>query len=397
MLIHSESASFSLPFLQAKAFPRLQIPFPEDTIRVQGLNDLFHKTMFAADGKTTDPAKVSLQYVRLAFADGLTTAEATNGLSVALATSPHCADGNLELLLHEKAVRILSSIVNSSDELFVGISGKYAVFMKEDLFFSSMMFAGKYLAGSRILERVQPAYQAMTDAGSLTDQIQNVSALFLEGDDPCVDLYIESDNITLRAETASGHSSSAVKAADTTPTPKDGFHFDCRLLLSCLRNTSGPLRLLLDENGLLILEANQCRYFVCPRGPVRIVKKEVEKAVKTPRAKKSKNKTQTTTKRHKEANYMQFEPGRLTATYGISAAMEDDTAFQRFVAASLNRYQSCDWGELSTRDCEANNAAVANGENRIFAAYVSKELQKKIWIITEADRSYTTVMLPQEY
>lgn len=120
MLIHSESASFSLPFLQAKAFPRLQIPFPEDTIRVQGLNDLFHKTMFAADGKTTDPAKVSLQYVRLAFADGLTTAEATNGLSVALATSPHCADGNLELLLHEKAVRILSSIVNSSDELLWG-------------------------------------------------------------------------------------------------------------------------------------------------------------------------------------------------------------------------------------------------------------------------------------
>lgn len=72
--------------------------------------------------------------MRLAFADGLTTAEATNGLSVALATSPHCADGNLELFLHEKAVRILSSIVNSSDELFVGISGKYAVFMKEDLF-----------------------------------------------------------------------------------------------------------------------------------------------------------------------------------------------------------------------------------------------------------------------
>ena len=94
---------------------------------------------------------------------------------------------------------------------------------------------------------------------------------------------------------------------------------------------------------------------------------------------------------------MQFELGRLGATRSISAAMEDDTAFQRFVAASLNRYQSCDWGELSARDCEANNAAVANGENRIFAAYVSKEMQKKIWIITEADRSYTTMMVPQEY
>ena len=94
---------------------------------------------------------------------------------------------------------------------------------------------------------------------------------------------------------------------------------------------------------------------------------------------------------------MQFEPGRLTATYGISAAMEDDTAFQRFVAASLNRYQSCDWGELSATDRQANDTAVRNGSDRILAAYISKELRKKIWIITEADRSYTTVMLPQEY
>lgn len=94
---------------------------------------------------------------------------------------------------------------------------------------------------------------------------------------------------------------------------------------------------------------------------------------------------------------MQFELGRLTATYGISAAMEDDAAFQRFVAASLNRYRSCDWGELSATDRQANDAAVRNGSDRILAAYISKELQKKIWIITEADRSYTTVMMPQEY
>ena len=94
---------------------------------------------------------------------------------------------------------------------------------------------------------------------------------------------------------------------------------------------------------------------------------------------------------------MQFELGRLTAAYGISAEMEDDTAFQRFVAASLNRYRSCDWGELSVTDRQANDAAVRNGSDRILAAYISKELRKKIWIITEADRSYTTVMMPQEY
>lgn len=94
---------------------------------------------------------------------------------------------------------------------------------------------------------------------------------------------------------------------------------------------------------------------------------------------------------------MRFELGRLEATYSISAAMEDDAAFHSFVMASLGRYRSCDWGELSANDRQANDAAVTNGDDRILAAYVSEELQKKIWIITEADRRFTTVMFPQEY
>ena len=287
VLIRSGTAAFSLPFLEEKVFPRLQTPFPEDTIRVQGLNDLFRKTVFAADGKTTESDKVSLQYVRLAFADGLTTAEATNSTYAAISTSPHCADGNLELFLHEKAVRILASIVAPTEELFVGISSKYAVFMKEDLFFSSLMFGGKFLGGSRILERFTPAYQATADAGCLSNLTQNVSALFQGSDIPCVNLRIGADNITMQAQTASGHSSSAIRAADTIPTPEDGFHFDPRFLLDCLRHTSDPLRVLLDKKGLLILEANQSHYFVCPRGPVKIAEKEAEKTEKKPRAKKS--------------------------------------------------------------------------------------------------------------
>ena len=294
VLIRSGNAAFSLPFLEEKVFPRLQIPFPEDTIRVQGLNDLFRKTVFAADGKTTESDKVSLQYVRLAFADGLTTAEATNSTYAAISTSPHCADGNLELFLHEKAVRILASIVAPTEELFVGISSKYAVFMKEDLFFSSLMFGGKFLGGSRILERFTPAYQATADAGCLSNLTQNVSALFQGSDIPCVNLRIGADNITMQAQTASGHSSSAIRAADTIPTLEDGFHFDPRFLLDCLRHTSGPLRVLLDKKGLLILEAGQSRYFICPRRPVKIAEKEVEKAEKKPRAKKAKKQSKTT-------------------------------------------------------------------------------------------------------
>ena len=53
-------------------------------------------------------------------------------------------------------------------------------------------------------------------------------------------------------------------------------------------------------------------------------------------------------------------------------------------------------GELSNADKRAKAAAIANGYE-ILGAYASKELRDKIWIITEADSSYTTIMVTSEY
>lgn len=93
---------------------------------------------------------------------------------------------------------------------------------------------------------------------------------------------------------------------------------------------------------------------------------------------------------------MAFRLGRLTASCGIATRMADDTVFHQFVLDSLHRYREGDWGVLSKSDKQANTDAIANGD-RIFAAYASQELRSKIWIITEADRNYTTILFPSEY
>jgi hypothetical protein len=61
---------------------------------------------------------------------------------------------------------------------------------------------------------------------------------------------------------------------------------------------------------------------------------------------------------------------------------------------ALRRHASGDWGDLCTSDAAQNEAALLNG-GRLFSAYHSGET--KFWIITEADRSVTTVLLPQDY
>lgn len=89
-----------------------------------------------------------------------------------------------------------------------------------------------------------------------------------------------------------------------------------------------------------------------------------------------------------------FVGGRLVVTPGIQEKMEEDPEFREAVHKSIQRHLKCDWGDMSNEDKSENDFAVKKGDLRIFSAY---ELNPKIWIITEADRSATTVLFPEEY
>jgi hypothetical protein len=92
---------------------------------------------------------------------------------------------------------------------------------------------------------------------------------------------------------------------------------------------------------------------------------------------------------------VRFQTGKTVFTRGVNDLVADNTEFAMLVIRSLARHSSGDWGDLDKEDKDANTAAVVMGE-RILSAYESKPLPK-IWIITEHDRSVTTVLFPSEY
>jgi len=98
------------------------------------------------------------------------------------------------------------------------------------------------------------------------------------------------------------------------------------------------------------------------------------------------------TRRNK--NERLFPPGRILATRGVYFEMTKSLKFTRFVKASLSRHLQGDWGDLCPEDWDANERALQHGE-RLFSAYQDEGLPR-IWIITEADRSATTVLFPEE-
>ena len=59
------------------------------------------------------------------------------------------------------------------------------------------------------------------------------------------------------------------------------------------------------------------------------------------------------------------------------------------------RHRAGDWGEVDAADAAANDRAVSEGE-RVLSAYTLKD-GTRLWVITEADRSSTCILLPDEY
>lgn len=94
---------------------------------------------------------------------------------------------------------------------------------------------------------------------------------------------------------------------------------------------------------------------------------------------------------------MKFCIGQVAATRGVADLMKGNRQFLIFVHDSFIRYQSGDWGDVCAEDRNQNDAAVKDG-NRILAEYSNPiHPDWRIWIITEWDRSVTTILFPEEY
>ncbi len=89
---------------------------------------------------------------------------------------------------------------------------------------------------------------------------------------------------------------------------------------------------------------------------------------------------------------MRFALGQTFITPGAEEALQiaGQTAIE-----FLRRHMSCDWGDLSDDDVQENELSLKQGF-RLLSNYRTGKGQQ-LWIITEADRSATTVLTPAEY
>jgi hypothetical protein len=105
-------------------------------------------------------------------------------------------------------------------------------------------------------------------------------------------------------------------------------------------------------------------------------------------------------------NNARFAVGQLAATPGALALLEQHNIG---VAALVNRHIHSSWGDVCAEDADSNELAIEHG-NRVMSVYRLVDAQQlastpvakrndlpTVWVITESDRSVTTLLLPSEY
>lgn len=89
-----------------------------------------------------------------------------------------------------------------------------------------------------------------------------------------------------------------------------------------------------------------------------------------------------------------FELGQTVITPGALELLKSINVDPRSL---LDRHVSGDWGDLDDDDKKENECALKGGSRILSAYYMLAGPSRRVWIITEADRSATTILLPEEY
>ena len=97
-------------------------------------------------------------------------------------------------------------------------------------------------------------------------------------------------------------------------------------------------------------------------------------------------------------NKPKFKLGQTVATTGALAALEKSN---ESALPFLLKHQAADWGDVCKEDKELNDQAIAHEgdldqQQRVLSCYITSK-NEKLWVITEYDRSVTTILLPSEY
>ncbi len=254
--LRSGDAEYAVFIFERGSYPKPEIPFPEDTVKVSGIPTLARRTVFAAstDSKAERPL---LKCVNLMFTrDGLRAA-GSDGTCIVTASGDSKSAGNASLLLPALSLDKLARMCGDEDEFRVGTTGKTAAFLREDFIYSVRLMEGEYIDTERLTAAVQPQFQVLTDVPDLRKGLESATSFDPGGK---VGLLFDGQRLTFQCRSKLGNSSTFIGVIPLRGNIQGEHWFLTSNLAACFRALSGSVKLGIAAGGMLVLEAEDALY-----------------------------------------------------------------------------------------------------------------------------------------
>lgn len=254
LFVESESAAFAVPVRERTAFPRIEIPFMDDSVQVQGIPSLAKRTVFAVSDEQSKPL---LRCVNLMFTkDGLRTA-GSNGNCIVMAKGDDKSVGSVSLLLPAASLDKLARMCTDEDLFRVGTNGKSVVFVKENFLFTARLMEGKYIDTERLIRSLSNQFMVWTDMMDLRKALSSVTAIEQNGK---VMIRFEGQKMKLCCNGKQGAASVSMDVVILTGRPDGEFWFHAGQLNDCLARLVGSVKLGIAQGGMLTLSTDDAFY-----------------------------------------------------------------------------------------------------------------------------------------
>lgn len=263
--LRSGDTTYTVVVSERGSFPELQMPFPEDTVKVGGIPSMARRTIFAT---TEDKEKPLLKCVNLMFTQEGLKAAGFDGSCLVTAKGDEKSTGNASFLLPAGSLEKLSALCADEDEFEVGVTGVSMVFTRPGLVFSARLMEGDFADTGRIMDNIRNQFTVLTDVAELRRVLKAVSAVDPKGR---VKMSFDGGRITFACK---GELGAAVEMVDTAPltgSPQGAYWYAIPALLDCLKALSGTVTLGIAQAGMLDLSTEHAYYMqVAMREPIPV-------------------------------------------------------------------------------------------------------------------------------
>ena len=258
LVVSSGKASYQVSATAGKEYPRVDIPFPSDTVKVESLPSLVHQVAFATAVKKDMPL---LRCVNLMFTSEGLRAVGSDGNCIVSVKGNRQSIGNISFLVPADSLEKLARLCEDDDVFSVGTTGKQIVFLKRNFAFSARLMDGNYINAEKIFDSLIESFSVLSDAAELRNAIRSVTTL--SGDNRIV-LSFAGETLRFACDGDCGASSVSVGVIPLTGEPIGEYTYTANRLEKCLRAMDGTLTLGMAQGGMLTVKTENVFYMQTP-------------------------------------------------------------------------------------------------------------------------------------